>query len=100
MVQLVNGLVLIMGAGNFRTELYIFNPTTEEFSRSHDMPTSRDWAGCTTFHSQKHSGRPVVVIGGGESGGNEDDPNPTTFEILDYTQPGSTWEKGMNSIFT
>ena len=83
-----------MKAGYFQDESYIFNPTTEEFFRSHDMPTRRGWAGCTSFNSQKHGGRPVVVIGGGENGGYADDPKPTSIEFLDYTQPGSTWEKG------
>ena len=54
MVQLLNGSVLIMGVG-LREESYIFNPTTEEFFKSHKMLSSRNLAGgCTSFNSQKH----------------------------------------------
>ena len=44
------------------------------------------YVACSQFNSQKHGGRPVVVIGGGSL--------TAKILVLDYTRPESTWEQG------
>lgn len=49
-----------------------------------DLNLKRSLHGCTAFSSANHEGRNVILVVGGI-------PHPKSAELLDHTQPGSTW---------
>jgi len=87
-VKLSNGQVMLLG-GNYPNQaksVIIFNPDTETFDQTLPPLTFiREDAGCATFKSPLHDNREVVLAVGGW--------NEATAEVLDYTQPNSTWTK-------
>ena len=63
-----------------------FDPINGSFRSLPSLTSKRTSVfGCAVFNSSFHGGRPVVLAAGGKY--------QATAEILDFTQPGSTWSQ-------
>jgi len=90
-VMLSNGQVMLLGGDPDRKSVIIFHPDTEQFDQSLPPLTfAREGAGCAAFKSPLHDNREVVLAVGGD--------RQATAEVLDYTQPNSTWTKSNYSF--
>jgi hypothetical protein len=83
-VKLSNGKVILLGGGSEGKGVLIFDPEAETFDQSLPSMTHGRWYhACVVFKSSLHENREVVFALLGW--------NQNTTEVLDYTQPNSTW---------
>jgi len=84
------GQIISTGGGAFGKEfsnVWMFN-NKEEFSlvKETQMKQKRYNHGCGIFYSNKHDGRPLLVVAGGWTDGER------SSEFWDFTKPGAKWE--------
>ena len=87
-MKLKNDLAVILGGygGNSKSTLFV-NLTTFEMSPGPKMKSERYAFACTTFNSQAHEKRPVIIVVGSETGTGD------SAAILDYTKENSKWDE-------
>jgi hypothetical protein len=60
-----------------------------------DLKHKRAAHGCAIFISSQHSGRPLLVVAGGNTGGLD----AKTSEYWDFSMPNTKWQLSMSCTF-
>ena len=104
MVTLPSGKIMIIGDHSKEKIVLVFDPRENKFEKSafsyhgkvggkNEEFRYRYKLDCAVFNSPLHNFRPVVLATGKWPGG-------AYTEILDFTQPNSTWTKGKINLLS
>ena len=87
MVTMHDGKIMILGSDGGTTnskDVVIYDNANEKFQSAPSLLYERKRSGCTSFTSNLHGDRPVILVAGGE--------DTATAEVFDYTY-NNFWEE-------